>query len=229
MPRKEGIRTLFDSIAGGYDRFNHLSSMNADRGWRRRAVRRIVDTSEPIAVLDVATGTADLAIAVARKAAAGSQVTGVDLSEGMLAVGRRKAGGLPVTLLQADAESLPFAEGSFDRVSVAFGVRNFENLALGLREMCRVLRPGGKLVILELSYPDNAFLKWCYKLYAFKILPFIGSRLTGHRGPFTYLPESVMRFPKPPAFLPQLLAAGFDSATSRSLTFGVCRLYEAIK
>jgi ubiquinone/menaquinone biosynthesis methyltransferases len=229
VPKKEGIRTLFDSIAKGYDRFNHLSSLNADKGWRRKAVRAIVDTREPLAVLDVATGTADLAIAVAKKAVEGSQVIGVDLSEGMLEVGRKKAEGLPVTLQQGDAEALSFADGTFDRVSVAFGVRNFENLSLGLREMCRVLKPGGRLVILELSYPDNHFLLWCYKLYAFKILPAIGTRLTGNRGAYTYLPDSILKFPKPPVFLPMLREAGFSSAKSRSLTFGVCRMYVAEK
>lgn len=229
MPKKEGIRTLFDSIAKGYDRFNHLSSLNADKGWRRKAVRTIVDTREPLAVLDVATGTADLAIAVAKKAAEGSQVIGVDLSEGMLEVGRKKAEGLPVTLQQGDAEALSFADGTFDRVSVAFGVRNFENLSLGLREMCRVLKPGGRLVILELSYPDNRFLLWCYKLYAFKILPAIGTRLTGNRGAYTYLPDSILKFPKPPVFLPMLREAGFSSAKASSLTFGICRMYVAEK
>ena len=229
MPKKEGIRTLFDSIAKGYDRFNHLSSLNADKGWRRKAVRAIVDTREPLAVLDVATGTADLAIAVAKKAVDGSQVIGVDLSEGMLEVGRKKAKGLPVTLQQGDAEALSFADGTFDRVSVAFGVRNFENLSLGLREMCRVLKPGGRLVILELSYPDNRFLLWCYKLYAFKILPAIGTRLTGNRGAYTYLPDSILKFPKPPVFLPMLREAGFSSAKARSLTFGICRMYVAEK
>ena len=229
MPKKEGIRALFDSIALGYDRFNHLSSLNADKGWRRKAVRQIVNTKQPICVLDVATGTADLAIAVARKAAAGSQVTGVDLSENMLEVGRVKAVGLPVTLQQGDAEALAFDDSTFDRVSVAFGVRNFENLAQGLREMCRVLKPNGRLVILELSYPDNRFLFWGYKLYALKILPAIGTRLTGNRSAYTYLPDSILKFPKPPVFLPMLREAGFSRARARSLTFGVCRMYVAEK
>lgn len=229
MPKKEGIRALFDSIALGYDRFNHLSSLNADKGWRRKAVRQIVNTKQPICVLDVATGTADLAIAVARKAAAGSQVTGIDLSENMLEVGRVKAVGLPVTLQQGDAEALAFDDSTFDRVSVAFGVRNFENLAQGLREMCRVLKPNGRLVILELSYPDNRFLFWGYKLYALKILPAIGTRLTGNRSAYTYLPDSILKFPKPPVFLPMLREAGFSRARARSLTFGVCRMYVAEK
>jgi demethylmenaquinone methyltransferase/2-methoxy-6-polyprenyl-1,4-benzoquinol methylase len=229
MPKKEGIRALFDSIALGYDRFNHLSSLNADKGWRRKAVRQIVNTKQPICMLDVATGTADLAIAVAKKAAAGSQVTGIDLSENMLEVGRVKAVGLPVTLQQGDAEALAFDDSSFDRVSVAFGVRNFENLSQGLREMCRVLKPNGRLVVLELSYPDNRFLFWGYKLYALKILPAIGTRLTGNRSAYTYLPDSILKFPKPPVFLPMLREAGFSRARARSLTFGVCRMYVAEK
>lgn len=229
MPKKEGIRALFDSIASGYDRFNHLSSLNADRGWRRRAVRRIVDTDEPLAVLDVATGTADMAIAVAKKASEGSRIVGIDFSEGMLEVGRHKARGLPVTLQQGDAEALAFADGTFDRVCVAFGVRNFENLTQGLQEMCRVLKPGGRLVVLELSYPDNRFLFWWYKLYAFRLMPMLGTRLTGNRGPYNYLPDSILKFPKPPVFLPMLHEAGFSSASVKSLTFGVCRLYVAEK
>ena len=229
MPPKEGILALFDSIAKGYDRFNHLSSLNADKGWRRKAVRVIVNTHEPLMVLDVATGTADLAIAVAKKAAKGSRVIGVDLSEGMLEVGRKKAEGFPVTLLQGDAEALTFADGTFDCVSVAFGVRNFENLSLGIKEMFRVLKPGGRLVVLELSYPDNRFLLWCYKLYAFKILPAIGTRLTGNRGAYIYLPNSILRFPKPSVFLPLLREAGFSSAKASSFTFGICRMYVAEK
>jgi len=229
VPKKEGIRALFDSIASGYDRFNHLSTFNVDKGWRRKAVRRVVDTDKPLCVLDVATGTGDLAITIAKKASPGSQVIGVDLSEGMLEVGRRKAEGLPVTLQVGDAEALTFADGTFDRVSVAFGVRNFENLSLGLREMCRVLKPGGRLVILELSYPDNRFLFWCYKLYSFRILPLLGKRLTGNQGAYNYLSDSILKFPKPPVFLPMLHEAGFTSAKAQSMTFGVCRMYVAEK
>ena len=149
MPKKEGIRRLFDDIAPRYDLFNHLSSFGADFGWRRKAVKTIVDEARPLDVLDVATGTADFAIAISRKVASGSRIVGIDLSEGMLEVGRGKCVGLPIELQQADCEALPFAEASFDRVSVAFGVRNFEHLQLGLEEMCRVLRPGGQLEILE--------------------------------------------------------------------------------
>lgn len=229
VPKKEGIRALFDSIASGYDRFNHLTSLNIDKRWRRRALRRIVDTDTPLSVLDVATGTADLAISVAKKAAAGSHIVGIDLSEGMLEVGRRKAVGLPVILQQGDAEAMTFADATFDRVCVAFGVRNFEHLARGLQEMCRVLKPGGRLVVLELSFPDNRFLLWCYKFYAYRIMPLVGKCLTGHRGAYIYLPDSILRFPKPPVFLSMLHEAGFATATVQSLTYGVCRMYVAEK
>ena len=231
MPQKDKIRALFDHIAPSYDRLNRLMSLGADRRWRRQAVRALADGSSPLQVLDVATGTADFAIDTARRLADGSRVTGVDLSEQMLEVGRRKvtAAGLQesVQLLSADAENLPFEDGSFDRVSVSFGVRNFEDLPHGLAEMCRVLRPGGKAVILELSYPDNPILLWFYKIYAQRILPAICGWLSGSKEAYRYLPDSIMKFPKPPQFIPMLRQAGFQSVTVRSFTFGVCRMYVA--
>ncbi|MBQ9386553.1 MAG: bifunctional demethylmenaquinone methyltransferase/2-methoxy-6-polyprenyl-1,4-benzoquinol methylase UbiE [Bacteroidaceae bacterium] len=229
MPKKEGIRDLFDDIAGRYDRFNHVSSFGADRSWRRKAVREIVDTRNPIQVLDVATGTADFAIAVNRKAAQGSHITGIDLSQGMLEVGKAKCQGLPIDLEVGDAENLRFADGTFDRVCVAFGVRNFENLMKGLREMQRVLKPGGKLIILELSYPKNRLIFSFYKFYSLKILPRIGAGMTGNTGAFTYLPDSILKFPLPDKFMPMLREAGFGTVRARQFMFGVCRLYIACK
>ena len=229
MPKKEGIRDLFDDIAAKYDRFNHISSFGADRSWRRKAVRAIADTDRPIKVLDVATGTADFAIAVSRKAANGSHITGIDLSEGMLEVGRSKCQGLPIGLETGDAENLPYKDGSFDRVCVAFGVRNFENLMKGLEEMLRVLKTGGKLVILELSYPKNRFIFSLYKFYSLKILPKIGASMTGNKGAFNYLPDSILRFPLPEKFIPMLKEAGFTTVNARQFMFGVCRMYCAIK
>ena len=276
MPNKEKIRSLFDDIAHNYDAFNHLSSFGSDCAWRRRAVRHIADEQRVMKVLDVATGTADFALSIASKLAPGSSVVGVDLSEGMLEIGRGKVakagygsgaaagsaagsasgseavagsgsavgsetpaeGGIgresgrkniDIQLFQADVENLPFDDGIFDRVSVAFGVRNFENLDRGLSEMCRVLRKGGRLVILELSYPDNAVLLALYKFYAFKLLPCLGKLLTGNRAAYCYLPASIMNFPKPTQFIPRLQAAGFTSVQARSFTFGVCRMYLAEK
>ena len=220
---------MFDDIAARYDRFNHVSSFGADRSWRRRAVREIVDTRNPIQVLDVATGTADFAIAVNRKAAQGSHITGIDLSQGMLEVGKTKCQGLPIDLEVGDAENLRFADGTFDRVCVAFGVRNFENLMKGLREMQRVLKPGGKLIILELSYPKNRLIFSFYKFYSLKILPRIGAGMTGNTGAFTYLPDSILKFPLPDKFMPMLREAGFGTVRARQFMFGVCRLYIACK
>ena len=229
MPKKEGIRELFDDIAVKYDRFNHISSFGAYRSWRRKAVREIADTKTPIRVLDVATGTADFAIAVTRKAAAGTQVTGIDLSEGMLEVGRTKCQGLPIELEVGDAENLRFEDETFDRVCVAFGVRNFENLMQGLREMRRVLKPGGKLVILELSYPKNRLIFSFYKFYSLKVLPKIGAGMTGNTGAFTYLPDSILKFPLPEKFIPMLREAGFSTVRARQFMFGVCRMYCAVR
>ena len=229
MPKKEGIRELFDDIAVKYDRFNHISSFGADRSWRRKAVRTIVDTNQPIQVLDVATGTADFAIAVSKKAAQGSYITGIDLSEGMLEVGKAKCQGMPIDLEVGDAENLRFANETFDRVCVAFGVRNFENLMKGLQEMRRVLKSGGKLVILELSYPKNKFIFSLYKFYSLKILPKIGAGMTGNTGAFTYLPDSILKFPLPHKFIPMLKEAGYSHVSARQFMFGVCRMYCAVK
>ena len=233
MPDNQTIEQLFDGIALDYDRMNHLMSFNADRRWRRVAVHRIADTSEPLQVLDLATGTGDFAIAIAQKLTAGGYVTGIDLSEKMLELGRGKVivEGLSerVTLLRGNAEQLPLADNSFDRVSVAFGVRNYEDLNQGLSEACRVLRSGGKLVVLELSYPDNRLLLWCYKLYALKVLPWLGGLISGDRAAYTYLPESILRFPKGAEFMALLRAAGFGHVTEKRLTFGVCRMYVAEK
>ena len=229
MPKKEGIRELFDDIAVKYDRFNHISSFGADRSWRRKAVRAIVNTDKPIQVLDVATGTADFAIAVSKKAAQGSHITGIDLSEGMIEIGKAKCQGLPIDLMIGDAENLDFADSTFDRICVAFGVRNFENLMKGLTEMQRVLKPGGRLIVLELSYPKNRLLFWFYKLYSLKIIPRIGAKMTGNTGAFTYLPDSILKFPLPEKFIPMLHEAGFSKIDAYQYMFGVCRMYCAEK
>ena len=211
MPKKEKITMLFDSIAPEYDRLNHLLSLDIDKTWRRRAVRRIVDRQCPLNILDVACGTGDFTIAIARKAAPGSRITGLDLSEGMLGIGREKVckAGLSgaVSLEQGDSEDIPYGEGSFDRISVAFGVRNFEHLDKGLEEMFRVLKTGGKAVILELSVPRNGIMLWLYE----------------------YLPASVLRFPGPEKFKAIMEAAGFSDVRHKSFTFGICRMYTGVK
>lgn len=223
---------MFNAIAPGYDRFNHISSLGIDNIWRWRAVRQITDTDKSLKILDLATGTGDFAIAIARKChGAGSVITGADISEGMLEVGKQKIrrSGLttPINLTVADAAALPFPDGSYDRISVAFGVRNFEDIPKGLSEMRRVLKNDGKLVILELSYPDNQFILSLYKIYAFKIMPFIGKIITGNQSAFNYLPDSIMKFPKPAKFIPMLRQAGFNNVKCSSFSMGICRMYVA--
>ena len=227
MAKKEGIRKLFDNIAPDYDKLNHILSMNIDKGWRRKAVKELLDTQEPLNILDVACGTGDFTIEIAQKAPAGSKVTGIDLSEGMMKIGREKikAAGVDAQMVQGDCEELPYADNTFHRISVGFGVRNFEHLEIGLQQMHRVITPGGKLVVLELSVPSNPIIRWCYKLYFLKILPTVGGWISGDRGAYEYLPASVLRFPAPDKFMEIMKSAGFDVVEHRSLTMGICRMY----
>lgn len=227
MAKKEGVKKMFDNIAPDYDKLNHILSLNIDKNWRKKAVRELADEARPLNVLDVACGTGDFTIEIARKVPHGSTVVGVDISDGMIAVGLEKLAklGIDATLKVADCEALPYEDNTFDRISVGFGVRNFEHLELGLNEMYRVLAPGGKLVILELSVPSNAFIRWCYKLYFLKILPFIGGLVSGDRSAYEYLPASVLRFPAPDKFMSIMKSAGFDVVEHRAMTLGVCRIY----
>ena len=231
MAKKEGIRKLFDNIAGDYDRLNHILSLNIDKSWRRKAVKEIADTVEPLNILDEACGTCDFTIEIVKGAPQGSKVTGIDLSEGMLQIGREKCRkeGITAELQTGDCEAMPYDEGTFDRIGVAFGVRNFENLPKGLTEMLRVLKPGGKLVILELSIPRNPIIRWCYKLYFLKILPAIGGWVSGNRGAYEYLPSSVLRFPAPEKFMEMMQEAGFEQVRKKSFTMGICHMYLGIK
>ena len=204
----------FDEIARDYDRMNHLMTAGLDRCWRKRAVQGLHGK-----VLDVACGTGDMVVELLRtRHAASLQVTGVDLSEEMLAIAKRKAPQAEYRL--ADAEHLPFGDASFDAVTCAFGVRNFVHLEAGLKEMLRVLKPGGCMVVLELATPDSSLIRPFYNLYTKHIIPWLGSRIAGNREAYTYLPESVERFPKGDAFLRL-----FSNACEHKLTFGVCRLY----
>lgn len=227
MAKKENIKKLFDNIASDYDKLNHILSLNIDKGWRKKAVKETIDCAEPMQVLDVACGTGDFTIEIARKATPGSKITGIDLSEGMMSIGREKIASAAVeaTLEYGDCEALTYADNSFDRITVGFGVRNFEHLELGLREMQRVLKKGGKLVILELSIPSNSFIRWCYKLYFLKILPAIGGWVSGNKGAYNYLPASVLHFPAPDKFQAMMREAGFSTVEHKAFTFGICRMY----
>ena len=230
--KKEQVEEMFDSIAPTYDKLNHILSLNIDRIWRRR-VMRIVRRSKAVKIMDVATGTGDLAIAMAKRVDR-TQLLGVDLSEEMLAVARQKVQkqGLEerIMLEKGDAENLTMvADGSIDAVTVAFGVRNFENMERGLREMWRTLRDGGKLVVLEFSIPKNRFIRWIYAQYSHRIIPRIGSLISKDKRAYVYLPESVDEFPSPEHFTEMLHEAGFKSVKRRSQSFGIAHIYEAIK
>ena len=228
--QKQHVRSLFDSIAGRYDMLNHMLSGGIDTYWRRRAIGSL-RKGECTRILDVATGTADFAIAAARPGH--RQVVGVDLAEEMLALGRDKLArrGLTgsVSLLAAEAEYLPFAGGSFDAAIVAFGARNFEDLHQGLAEMHRVLRTGGKLVVLEFSRPRAFPFRQIYLFYFLRVIPRIGRLVSGNREAYTYLPESVMAFPEGEEFLSILTGAGFRSPRAERLTFGIATVYTAEK
>lgn len=225
---------MFDNIAPAYDLMNRLMTLGTDRSWRRKVVKMATprDGSEPLELLDVATGTADLAISLA-KAAPHALVTGVDLSEGMLAIGRKKIEEIGmsrrISLKQADCLNLPFPSGTFSSVTVAFGVRNFEHIDRGYREMARVLKPGGRLIVLELSVPTNPVVKPFYNFYTRRVIPFAGRMISKDSSAYTYLPKSIAAMPQGEKMLKRMTEAGLSGATLRRLTFGVATIYSAMK
>ena len=225
------IAKMFDRISPKYDRLNHLLSFNIDKTWRKKTAKAVAK-DQPKTILDLATGTGDLAIALA-KYNPQAHIIGVDISENMLAIGKEKIKkqGLEnqVDLRLGDAAALPFESQFFDAVTVAFGVRNFENLQQGLSEICRVLKPNGQVYILEFSMPERFPIKQAYRLYFKQILPKIGKQVSKDDWAYSYLPESVERFPKPAAFLQTLNDNGLSEATARSLTWGIATLYTARK
>jgi demethylmenaquinone methyltransferase/2-methoxy-6-polyprenyl-1,4-benzoquinol methylase len=223
---------MFDNIAPTYDKLNHIMSLNIDRVWRRR-VMRIVRRAKAHKIMDVATGTGDLAIAMAKRVDR-IQILGVDLSEEMLAVARAKVRkqGLEerIMLEKGDAENLVMvADESVDAVTVAFGVRNFENMEQGLRELYRTIKHGGKLVVLEFSMPKNRLVRWIYRQYAHRLLPYVGGMISKDRRAYTYLPDSVEEFPAPEKFAQILKDVGFSKVRLRRQSFGIAYIYEATK
>ena len=230
--KKEQVEEMFDNIAPTYDRLNHIMSLNIDRIWRRR-VMRIIRRAKPQRIMDVATGTGDLAIAMARKVNE-AHILGVDLSEEMLSEARKKIKRLElekrITLEKGDAENLMMvASESIDAATVAFGVRNFENIERGLSEIYRTLRPGGKLVVLEFSMPKNRLVRWVYRQYAHRLLPRIGGMISKDKQAYTYLPDSVEEFPAPERFAEILKGVGFKSVKLSSQSFGIAYIYDATK
>lgn len=226
---KKHVGSLFDSIASTYDRFNHLLSLNIDKRWRRRAVRQLRQADH---LLDVAVGTADLAIEVIRQNKA-SRVTGIDISTGMMDIGAQKisqAGmSQSITLLEASALKMPFADNTFSAVTCAYGVRNFSNLDQGLAEMFRVMKPGGQLMILEFSYPQNVIIRWCYNLFFTHLMPLVGKAVSRNSGAYLYFRQSVKNFIWGEAMAQRLAAAGFAQVSYRPMTLGITTLYMAQK
>ncbi len=228
---RPGSGEMFDAIADRYDRMNRILSMGIDRGWRRRAIEAL--RLPPRArVLDVACGTADVAIDVAR-CHPDATVFGVDVSRRMLEVGRAKVvrQGLTerVELRMGDAQALDFPNEHFDACTIAFGIRNVPDRDLALREMRRVLRPGGRLAVLELGAPEHGPLAWAARIHLRVVVPRLGAWLAGAPREYRYLQQSVEAFPPPGAFAARIRAAGFEVEKVVPLTFGACNLYVAVR
>ena len=229
--KTEQVRQMFDAIAPAYDFMNRAMTLGIDIWWRKLAVKRL-KRIRPAAILDVATGTGDFAIQL-NKSLHPQHITGIDLSQGMLDEARRKVKdkGLEdkISFVKGDCMALPMADGTFDAVTVAFGVRNFEHLQQGYEEMARVLKPGGMLCVLELSTPGNRLIRWFYDLYALHIIPAIGAMKSGDKTAYRYLPESIAAVPQGDDMLQLMRNAGLRDATFKCLTLGVCTIYTAVK
>lgn len=231
LGKKKQVAEMFDGIAGRYDFLNHFLSLGIDKIWRNKAIREVA-AHQPNNILDVATGTGDMAINASRKLPQ-AHIVGVDISTQMLEEGGKKLKKLgleqTIELREADSENLPFSTGQFDVLMCAYGVRNFENLIVGLQEMNRVLRPGGKVVILEFSQPKRFPIAQLYRFYFKHILPGIGKLVSRHSQAYTYLPASVAAFPEGDKFVAILSNCGFEKAVARPLSFGITTLYTALK
>ncbi len=227
----EQVEAMFDHIAHAYDRLNHTLSWGIDKWWRRKAIRQL-QPSAPQEMMDVATGTGDFALLAARKLQP-RKLIATDISEGMMQIGKEKVrqAGLQdcIHFQREDCTCLSFSDNSFDAITVAFGIRNFENLDLGLREMHRVLRPHGKLVILELTTPIHFPMKQLFRFYSHTVIPFIGRLLSRDSSAYTYLPSTIQAFPQGEKMKKILRNAGFSHAMFQRLTFGICTLYIAEK
>ena len=229
--KTEQVRQMFDAIAPAYDFMNRAMTMGIDIWWRRLAVKRI-KRIHPTSILDVATGTGDFAIQLLQSLQP-QHITGIDLSQRMLDEARRKVKqrGLEqvITFEQGDCMALPMQDETFDAVTVAFGVRNFEHLQQGYREMARVLKPGGMLCVLELSTPTNRVIRWFYDLYTLHIIPWVGSLKSGDKNAYRYLPQSIAAVPQGDEMLQLMRNAGLRETSFKRLTLGVCTIYTAVR
>ena len=228
--KKEQVAQMFDKISRRYDFLNHFLSLGIDISWRKKAIK-LLAADAPKYILDIATGTADFALEA--MVLNPDKIIGVDISPGMLEIGRGKVAAKKlehkIDLQLGDSEKLNFMDNNFDAVIVSFGVRNFENLSRGLKEMYRVLKPDGTAVILEFSKPHKFPFKQVYKWYFSTILPRIGRFVSKDKSAYQYLPESVRHFPSGQDFLKELEKAGFNNCLCKTLTFGVSSIYLARK
>lgn len=228
--KKQQVTSMFDTIAGNYDHLNRVISFGIDVSWRKKVVK-IISKSSPENALDIATGTGDLAISLVETGA--SKITGLDISKGMLEIGRNKVADLgldqTIEMVVGDSENLPFENDTFDAITVAFGVRNFENLELGLSEILRVLKPGGQFVVLETSVPEKFPFKQGYYFYTKTILPLIGKLFSKDKVAYKYLSDSAAKFPHGKAFNNILEKTGFIAVENKPQTFGVASIYIASK
>jgi demethylmenaquinone methyltransferase/2-methoxy-6-polyprenyl-1,4-benzoquinol methylase len=229
--KKEQVASMFDNISGTYDFLNHFMSLGIDIIWRKKAIRELL-ALQPKVMLDVATGTGDFAFE-AIKILKPEQIIGVDISQGMLDVANKKIKERNMqqvfSVALGDSEGLQFEDNKFDAITVAFGVRNYENLEKGLADMFRVLKPGGKIVVLEFSKPRAFPIKQGYNFYFKYITPILGKMFSKDERAYSYLPESVAAFPDGDEFVKLLSKVGFKAARDRRLTFGVSAIYTGIK
>ncbi|CAM1350956.1 bifunctional demethylmenaquinone methyltransferase/2-methoxy-6-polyprenyl-1,4-benzoquinol methylase UbiE [Tenacibaculum crassostreae] len=230
LGKKEQVAKMFDNISEDYDGLNRVISLGIDVSWRKKVVK-LVGENNPQQILDIATGTGDLALMMSQLNP--EKIVGLDISEGMLQVGRQKVAKAKLTdkieMIVGDSENIPFPDNTFDAITVSFGVRNFENLDKGLTEILRVLKPGGKFVVLETSNPTKFPFKQGYKLYTNFILPIIGKLFSKDKVAYSYLSESANSFPFGEAFNNILQKNGFKNAKSIPVTFGVASIYTALK
>ena len=225
------VEQMFDAIAGTYDKLNHRMSFNIDKGWRHKAIKALAPF-HPQKILDVATGTGDFAILEANLLQP-QNIIGADISEGMMEVGRKKVAtkrldGI-ISFQKEDCMNLSFADNTFDAVTAAFGIRNFPDLDKGLKEMCRVLKKGGHLSIVELTTPVSFPMKQHFKIYSHTVLPVYGKLISKDTSAYSYLTATIEAFPQGEQMEKILKKAGFEKATFRRLTFGICTMYFATK